>query len=64
MLPASGRPVCQACGEPIGVYEPLWHVGLLSGAQPTAWLELQLTEDVERELWHAACAEADGIDGG
>jgi hypothetical protein len=64
MPPTPGRPVCQACGEPIGVYEPLWHVGLRTGAQSTAWLQLQLDEGVRGQLWHAACAEADGIDGG
>ena len=59
------RPTCPGCGEPIGVYEPLWRVHPLLGAQPTSWMGLGPGAPSSSEaLWHAACAEADGIEGG
>lgn len=57
------RPVCPGCREPIGVYEPIWRIAPRIGAEPTSWLALG--ERYEHEaLWHAACAEAEGVDGG
>ena len=59
----SDRALCPACGEPIGVYEPLWRVAPSIGADLTSWLELRVTHP-SQSLWHADCAEAEGIDGG
>ena len=59
------RPICPGCGEPIGVYEPLWLVDARIGAEATSWLDLLATGGGQTDpLWHAACAEAKGIEGG
>ena len=57
----SHRPLCAGCGEPIGVYEPLWLVDPPLGARRTNWLQLK---NHSGELWHAVCAESGGVDGG
>jgi len=62
--PAPPRPSCPACGEPIGAYEPVWWIGPLIEATETSWLNLLDALAPSESLWHAACAEADGIDGG
>ena len=59
---ATGR--CSGCGEPIGVYERLWHVAPQIGAEPTSWLQPRPCALAMGALWHATCAEADGIPGG
>jgi hypothetical protein len=59
------QPVCVGCGEPIGVYEPLWRVDPRLGAEPTSWLRLPESASTGIEsLWHATCAEAEGVEGG
>jgi hypothetical protein len=58
-------PVCPRCGEPIGVYELLWRVHPRHGAELTSWLHLSPEALASSEsLWHKACAEGEGIDGG
>ena len=57
-------PVCPGCGEPIGVYERLWYVAPQIGAEPTSWLQPRPCALPMGALWHATCAEADGIPGG
>jgi hypothetical protein len=57
-------PVCARCGWPIGVYERLWFVAPEIGAEATSWLRLRHGAVPMGSLWHAACAEADGIPGG
>ena len=57
------RPRCPGCGEPVGVYEPLWAITREAGAELTSWLEVNATATAVA-LWHAACAEGDGIPGG
>jgi hypothetical protein len=66
MAPSSAddRPSCPRCGEPIGTYEPVWHVAPHIGAEPTSWLRVRDLLGPRDSLWHAACAEADGVDGG
>jgi hypothetical protein len=62
--------VCPGCGKRIGVYEPIWHVAPNVGADPTSWLALEGRRGVVgssgslESLWHAECAEAEGIPGG
>ena len=59
------RPLCPGCGEPIGVYEPLWVITREAGAELTSWLRFSAsTTTAAKELWHASCAEGDGIPGG
>jgi hypothetical protein len=58
-------PVCPGCGERIGAYEPLWRVHPTTGAERTSWLRLTAGDaPVHGTLWHAQCAEDEGIDGG
>jgi hypothetical protein len=58
------RPTCPHCGEPIGAYEPLWRLGPDVGAELTSWLRIKQLVGPLDTLWHAACAEADGVPGG
>jgi hypothetical protein len=58
------RPVCPGCGEPIGVYEPLWRIAADVGAERTAWLRLPAQRAPIESLLHVTCAEAEGVDGG
>jgi hypothetical protein len=60
------RPLCPGCGKPIGVYEPLWVVTREAGAEPTSWLQFTASAAAATAaaLWHAACAEGEGIPGG
>ena len=58
------RPLCPGCGEPIGVYEPLWMITREAGAELTSWLQLSASTMAAVGLWHASCAEGDGIPGG
>jgi hypothetical protein len=62
--PHQPRPSCPACGEPIGAYEPIWRIGPLTDAVRTSRLNLVHPPTPRESLWHAACAEADGVDGG
>ena len=66
--PRGPRLACPACGLPIGVYEPLWHVKPETGAERSAWLQLAgdrgASTALAGTLWHADCAERDGIPGG
>ena len=57
------RPLCPGCGLRVGVYEPIWRVAPNIGAEPTWWLHLGARYPSE-SLWHAECAEGEGIDGG
>jgi hypothetical protein len=52
------------CGEPIGTYEPVWRIAPQIGAEPTSWLRVKDLLGPWDSLWHAACAEADGVAGG
>jgi hypothetical protein len=63
---ASAPPLCPGCRRRIGVYEPIWHVATASGAQRTSWLALTGSGEqaLEGVLWHAECAERDGVPGG
>lgn len=58
------RPLCPGCGQPIGVYEPLWRIAPEVGAERTNWLDRAATASGIEWLWHAACAEAEGVEGG
>ena len=58
------RPRCPECGEPIGAYEPVWRFGPRLGAELTSRLNLDGTWEPGDSLWHVACAEADGVEGG
>jgi hypothetical protein len=64
------HPVCAACGERIGVYEPIWHVAPSAGAERTPWLQLEdrrrsaASSPLLESLWHVECAEGEGIPGG
>ena len=60
----SPRPRCPACGEPIGAYERIWRIAPQIGAEPTSWLRVKDLLGPWDSLWHAACAEADGVAGG
>jgi hypothetical protein len=60
----SDRPLCPNCGEPIGAYEPIWYVAAHIGAERTSWLKVRDLLIPGDSLWHAACAEAEGVDGG
>ena len=61
---APDRPTCPHCGERIGAYEPLWRLGPWVGAEATSWLRVKDLVGPCDSLWHADCAEGDGIDGG
>ena len=41
MTYASERRRCPLCGEPIGVYEPVWRLAPRIGAERTSWLNLR-----------------------
>ena len=58
------RPLCPQCGEQIGAYEPVWRLAPGIGAEPTSWLRVKSLLGPLDTLWHAACAEADGVPGG
>ena len=58
------RPLCPGCGEPVGVYEPLWMITREAGAELTSWLKLGPSLPTPVALWHVACAEGEGIPGG
>ena len=60
----SQRPRCPGCGEQIGAYEPLWRLAPDIGAEPTSWLRVKQLLGRLDTLWHAACAEAEGVPGG
>ena len=62
--PAPDRPTCPHCSEPIGVYEPIWRFAPLIGAERTSLLHVRRSLGPLDSLWHVACAEADGVDGG
>ncbi|MGZ8649778.1 MAG: hypothetical protein ACXW08_14305 [Solirubrobacteraceae bacterium] len=58
------RAVCPACGDRIGTYEPIWRFSPALGAERTGWLLLPAVRAPLESLWHAACAEAGGVEGG
>jgi hypothetical protein len=58
------RPLCPQCGKPIGTYEPVWWFAPRIGAERTSWLNLQAALSPADSLWHVACAEQEGVDGG
>jgi len=58
------RPLCPHCGDQIGAYEPLWRVAPDIGAELSSWLRVRYLLGPRDTLWHAACAEADGVPGG
>ena len=60
-LPATAWPCMR--GEPIGAYEPGWRLAPDIGAEPTSWLRVKELLGPLDTLWHAACAEADGVAG-
>jgi hypothetical protein len=61
---APPRPVCPGCGEPLGIYEPLWRIAPDVGAERTSWLRLATRDATLEALWHASCAEVLGVEGG
>jgi hypothetical protein len=61
---ASDRPTCPHCGERIGAYEPVWWLAPHVGAELTSWLRIKSLLSPLDMLWHAACAETDGVPGG
>ena len=61
---AADHPSCPRCGEPIGAYEPIWRFAPHIGAEATSWLRVKELLGPRDSLWHAACAEADGVPGG
>ena len=60
----SDRPLCPHCGERVGAYEPVWRLAPHLGAERTSWLDARERMGASDTLWHAACAEGDGVDGG
>jgi hypothetical protein len=58
------RPTCPQCSEPIGAYEPVWWISPRVGAERTSLLKLASALGPGESLWHAACAETHGVDGG
>jgi len=58
------RPSCPRCSEPIGVYEPVWRFAPHIGAERTSLLHVRRSLGPLDSLWHVACAEADGVEGG
>ena len=60
----SDRPACPQCGEPIGTYEPVWRFAPHIGGERTSWLGVRDQLGPRDTLWHAPCAESDGVDGG
>jgi hypothetical protein len=62
--PAHERPHCPGCGEPIGIYETLWRIAPDVGAERTSWLRLGPRDATLESLWHIACAETLGVEGG
>jgi hypothetical protein len=62
--PLPERILCPGCGEPIGVYEPLWRIAPDIGAERTSWLRLGLLAATIETLWHMTCAETEGVTGG
>jgi hypothetical protein len=62
--PEPHRPTCPHCSEPIGAYEPVWWTSARIGAQRTSLLKLGSALGPGESLWHVACAETHGIDGG
>lgn len=59
-------PLCPGCERRIGVYEPIWHLLPAFGARRTSWLALARGPEplLDGSLWHADCAERDGVPGG
>jgi hypothetical protein len=58
------RPSCPHCGEPIGTYEAVWRLAPTVDPERTSWLNLGRPLRAGESLWHADCAERDGVDGG
>ena len=58
------RPQCPGCGDPIRVNQPLWMITREAGAELTSWLKLSASTPTPMALWHASCAEGEGIPGG
>jgi hypothetical protein len=58
------RPVCPGCGHPLGIYEALWRIAPDVGAERTSWLQLGPRDATLESLWHVACAEGVGVEGG
>lgn len=56
--------MCPRCSEPIGVYEPIWRFAPHIGAEQTSLLRVRRSLGPLDSLWHVACAESDGVDGG
>ena len=63
-VPTVDLPVCPHCGERVGVYEPAWRIAPDVGAECTSWLRVRAQLGPTDVLWHVACAEAEGVDGG
>lgn len=54
MNPMSPRPVCAACGDRIGMYEPLWLQKDDGTVVSSALLELG-SEPGEARMFHSGC---------
>jgi hypothetical protein len=61
--PMPERTLCPECGEPIGVYEPLWRIAPDIGAERTSWLRLSQRAATIETLRHMTCAETEGVTG-
>jgi len=55
-------PCCERCGEPVGVYEPLWFERDDGAIEGSSILNLRSRGLEPRRLrvWHAACRPSEG----
>lgn len=59
MNPVSPLPVCAACGDRVGVYEPLWLQHPDGSVVSSALLELEVRH-ADGRIFHSACLAGAG----
>ena len=59
MSPMAAYPICCACGDRIGVYEPVWRQLVDGGFAVSALLQIDWHRTRPR-LFHLGCLEVDG----